>query len=290
MRRKHFALATLCTIAPWAALPAAAAAFSFSTGNPDGRIATLSRTDGAGGPEVETADDFILSQRTIIDRASFTGLIPTGSSASSVSRVQVELYKIFPGDSANPPSGRVPTRVNSPADNEFAGRDTRDGDLTFTMTVLAPSFTAANSILNGINPVPNQLTGGEGPVTGQLVRFDVAFTTPFDLEADHNFFRPEVGLTDGNFLWLSAAKPIESPGTPFVDDLQTWMRGPDISPDWERPGTEITGAAPFNAAFSLSGTTDVPEPASLVLFGTMLTGLGLVRRMTRIIKCSEVVT
>ena len=227
--------------ATWLALPAAAAPYNFSTGNPDGKIATLSRPASASQTETETADDFILSLPTRITHATFTGLIPTGAALGSVNRVEIELYHIFPGDSVNPPSGNVPTRVNSPSDNQFEARDSALGTLSFKTTLLNGSFTAANSIVTGINKVPNQMTGGEGPVTGQEVQFDIDFTVPLDLAANHDFFRPEVGLDNGNFLWLSAAKPIVAPGTPFVGDLQTWMRGPNISADWERPGTEIVG-------------------------------------------------
>jgi hypothetical protein len=39
-------------------------------------------------------------------------------------------------------------------------------------------LTAANSVVNGIHPKPNQFTMGEGPVTGQEVQFNVLFTTP----------------------------------------------------------------------------------------------------------------
>jgi hypothetical protein len=77
------------------------------------------------------------------------------------------------------------TRVNSPSDVELADRDTASSNLTFMTTILGSSFTAANSMLNGINPTPNQTTGGEGPVTGQEVQFNVIFTTPFELEAGH---------------------------------------------------------------------------------------------------------
>jgi len=85
------------------------------------------------------------------------------------------------------------------------------------------------------------------------VLFVVAFTPPIVLPADHYFFRPEVGLTEGTFLWLSAPKPIVKPGTPFSPDLQSWTRNSALKPDWLRIGTDITHQGPFNAAFSLIG-------------------------------------
>jgi hypothetical protein len=92
------------------------------------------------------------------------------------------------------------------------------------------------------------------------VQFNVTFTTPFSLAGgDHIFFRPEVDLgSAGDFLWLSAPKPIVAPGTPFMPDLQSWIRNDGagaIGPDWSRIGTDITNQGPFNASFSLSGTT-----------------------------------
>ncbi len=238
--------------------------FTFSTGNPDGLIGTLSRPASTGLLETETADDFVLKQAARIDQATFTGLLPAGLLLSDATRVEIELYHVFPADSANPPSGNVPTRANSPSDFEFMAFDSTAGTLAFTATLLNASFTVANTVVNGINKSPNQFTGGEGPATGEEVLFNILFSPSFDLPAGHYFFRPEVQLTDGNFLWLSAPKPIVAPGTPFTPDLQSWTRNSDLAPDWLRIGTDITHQGPFNAAFSLSGEI-VPEPSTVPL-------------------------
>ncbi|HEY1864708.1 MAG TPA: hypothetical protein VGG77_13720, partial [Roseiarcus sp.] len=193
------------------ATPAAATeqAFFFSTGNPDGKIATLSRTASPGKLETETADDFVTTHETEITGATFTGLLVGGATPADVSQVEIELYHVFPIDSTNPPDGRVVTRMNSPSDNNFAAADSKLGQLTFTITPLISGFTAANSVINGINPKPNQFTGGEGAVTGEEVQFNITFNTPFLIGVDHVFFRPEVNLGSfGDFLWLSAPKPI----------------------------------------------------------------------------------
>src|SRR6516225_665680 len=148
-----------------AALPAAADVFFFSTGNPDEKLGSLSRPPSTGNPETETADDFVLTDATVISRATIHGLIPAGSDVSSIQQVEVELYHVFPKDSG-PFDGRVPTRVNSPADVEI-GAATRDSaaspaTLSFGPTVVQKNFTVLNTVVNKINTASNQFTGGEG--------------------------------------------------------------------------------------------------------------------------------
>src|SRR5947207_8649304 len=257
------------------AAQASAASFSFSTGDPDGKMATASRPGPGPGSganqETESGDDFILSSQTLINSATITGLLPAGVDLSDVTQVRVEIYRVFPKDSDANRTPNVPTRVNSPSDVEFVDRDSTSGNLTFTTKQLNPSFKANNSVDTGIHPSPNQKTGGDGAVTGQEVRFDVTFETPFNLPADQYFFVPQILLSDPNkhFLWLSAPKPIVAPGTPFTGDLQEWIRNADLDPDWLRVATDIVGAPPaFNATFSLAGETDedadgVPDSADL---------------------------
>ena len=235
---------------------ASASSFSFSTGAPDGLIGTLSRPASAGLVQTETADDFVLNECVLINQATFTGLLPLGAPLSSIDRVEVEIYHVFPVDSDTNRTPAVVTRTNSPSDVEIddATRDTLDGSLSANATVVNPIFSVLNSVVNNINKSPNQFTGGEGPVTGTEVTITVTFDPPILLPADHYFFRPEAGLSSGNFLWLSAPKPVNPPL--FVGDLQSWIRNDNLAPDWSRIGTDITHEGPFNASFSLSGVTD----------------------------------
>jgi hypothetical protein len=255
----------------------------FSTGSPNGQIATLSIPGGGPLPETETADDFILGQSAFITGATITGLVPLGTSLASLqaAEIEIELYHVFPADSTNPPDGHGPTRTNSPADNQFAAFDEALSQLSITATILSPSFTAANSVVTGIHPIPGQTTGGEGAVTGEEVQFSIAFTSPLFVGAtDHDFFRPEVGLSTGNFLWLSGPRPIVSPGTSFAPDLQAWIRNSSLDPDWLRIGTDIVGGATpptYNMSFSLQGIA-VPEPSGFLLLGAGLTFMMFRRR------------
>lgn len=231
------------------AAAAEAATFSYTTGTPDFQMGSASHPSGPA-VEVETADDFITTGCTTITSASFFGLWPTAT-PTSITSVDVEIYRVFPLDSTNPPSGQVPTRNNSPSDVAFDTRDSLASQLTFTTTVVAPSATVLNSVVTGIHPIPGQTTGGEGPVTGEEVRIDVTFSTPFVLPAGHYFIVPQVALSTGTFLWLSAAKPSGFP------DIQTWIRNANLAPDWLRIATDVIGptSPQFNAAFSLTGTT-----------------------------------
>ena len=250
--------------------------FFFSTGTVNNLMATASRPDTLGKFEIEAADDFILTgSQTSLTSATVTGLL-TGASPT-IGEVRVEIYRVFPNDSDVGRTPQVPTRVNSPSDVALDDRDsTVGGGLSFTTTVLNGTFTAVNSIqTGGIHPSPGQTTGGNGPVTGQEVQFNITFTNPFALPADHYFFIPQVQVGGGEFLWLSGSRPIVPPGTPFAPDLQSWTRDVFLDPDWLRVGTDIVGAGTFNGAFTLTGA--VPEPGSLLL----LMGAGIAALWSR---------
>ena len=289
-------LASVCAVFLLLAASAATATpFFFSTGDPDGKMGTASRPASGGLFGIESADDFVLSQHTTISSATFTGLLTGRATTADIGSVGVEIYRVFPDDSnvgrtsGAPTFGTslVPTRVNSPADVAF---DTRTGSgLGFSVSSLG-NFTVANSVQpGGIHPLPNPTTGGDGAVTGSEVEFSVSFLTPFDLAAGHYFFVPLVELTSGDFLWLSAPRPIVPPGTPFPPgstDLQTWTRDDFLAPDWLRVGTDIVGGTPaptFNAVFSLTGESatsgSVPEPGSLLLVAAGSLALLAMRRL-----------
>ena len=261
------------------ASPVPAQTYHFSTGNPDGLIATASQPQSAGKVEIETADDFVVTQETAITNGTFTGLLPANTDATNIGNVVIEIYRVFPLDSTVPASGNVPTRNNSPSDVAFISADLSSGGLSLTTLTLSSNFTAANSVINNISVG----SLGEGPVSGQEVLLNFSLTTPFDLLAGHYFFVPQVQLSDGTFLWLSAARPIVAPGTPFpggFTDLQSWTRNAALAPDWLRVGTDITNAGPFNAAFSLEGTA-VPEPASWAMMLVGFVAIGWTARTRR---------
>ena len=93
------------------ATPAWAGTFFFTTGDADGRLGALSRSESPGKLETETADDFIFTETTVINGATITGLI--NAPLANISNVEVELYHVFPldSDSLRPPRVRSRRRV-----------------------------------------------------------------------------------------------------------------------------------------------------------------------------------
>ena len=253
--------------------------FSFNTGSPDGKLGALSRPAGPQGIETEAADDFVIAQPTVLNGATIHGLI-TGAAGSNITRVEVEIYHIFNLDSDAIRTPAVPTRTNSPSDHEISifNRDSSDNSLRFRASEIS-DFQVQNTVINGINKFPQQLTLGEGAAAGKQVEIRITFSTPVFLPAGHYFFRPEVEVSAGNFLFLSAPRPITS-GTPFpagVTDLQAWIRNANLTPDWLRIGGDIIGAGTFNMTFSLGGNT-IPRagvPAQANCHGQTVSAMAL---------------
>lgn len=254
---KLFSIAAMMGLVLLVTQLAAAQTFSFNTGIPDGKLGAASRPASPEKVETETADDFRLLQTTVINGATIIGLIPAGTPLANIKSIEVEVYHVFPQDSAPPVPNRVPTRDKSPADVEIASatRASASGTLTFSPSVTGANLSVDNTVVNGIKLFPDNLTNGEGPSTGDQVELTITFTTPIILPAGDYFFRPEVLLTNGDFLYVSAPKPILPPGNAFVGDRQAWIRNSRLSPDWLRIGTDIIGGTAFNMAFSLAGQT-----------------------------------
>ncbi len=103
---------------------------------PTSAMGIATRPAVPGGPfEIEGADDFFLTAQTLINSASFVGVIvpgPNGGS-STITDVVAEMYRIFPADSNTTRTPNVLTRANSPSDVDFASKSSDAGavDLHF---------------------------------------------------------------------------------------------------------------------------------------------------------------
>ena len=130
--------------------PAAAAPVTiFSTGDPDGRMATASPPENAGQFEIESADEFILGSPMLLTGATFTGLLQSANVAN-IGETRVEIYRVFPN-------------------NSDVGRTS--GSPTFSLG----SFTVANAVRpGGIHPKPGQTTGGPWPEPDSLALLGTA--------------------------------------------------------------------------------------------------------------------
>jgi hypothetical protein len=144
-------------------------AFNFSTGSPDGRIATIGEPPNTHNADIEfeSADDFVLSSATVIKHASFTGLLTGGATLHDVENVFITIYRVFPNDSDTTRPPQVPTRMNSPSDNEIENRDSAAHELNFHARVRDRSFTAQASVFSADKIAVH--SGGTGAVTGQEV-------------------------------------------------------------------------------------------------------------------------
>src|SRR5262252_2757295 len=78
-----------------------AAPFSFTTGNPNHLMGSASRPGtSATNFEIESADDFVLTQATSINHISFFGILVNGGvSDLNLAGTVLEMYRVFPLDS-----------------------------------------------------------------------------------------------------------------------------------------------------------------------------------------------
>src|SRR5690348_14332375 len=97
------------------ALPASSAVI-YNNLTPNNLIAMATRPDTAPF-EIESADDFVLTDPVSIQSASFDGLLVPGTGGTpAISQVVMEIYRVFPLDSNTVRTPNVPTRNNSPSD------------------------------------------------------------------------------------------------------------------------------------------------------------------------------
>ena len=273
--------------------------FFFNTGDVNNSMAVATRPDSAGKIEIEAADDFVTTEHHIHYQRVVHGLV--------VGRRHYPEHRR--GARGDLPG--LPQRFGRWADvgstdvldaecghaREFAvGRGVRRPRLDSRRRAhvhdarhwgfyCAEFRTAGRDPPQGAGPARDRPDyGGNGPVTGEEVQFNITFTVPFALPSDHYFFIPQVEITtaNGEFLWLSGSRPIVPPGTPFpagFTDLQSWTRDANLDPDWSRVRTDIVGGAPaptFNGAFALNGV--VPEPGTILLVGSGFLAMGWRRR------------
>jgi hypothetical protein len=264
----------------------------------DGLIATATRPALARKFEIESADDFAITSATSITSATFTGLVTTATpgTAPTVGQVVVEIYGVFPnlldvGRTSGSPifsTLQVPTRVNSRSDVEWDDRSTSGRNLTFQTKDLG-AFAALNSVQpGGIHPIPNQTTGGNGPVTDEEIQFNVNFTTPFSLPADPGYFFFVPQVTAGEFLCALGAEADRAVGYAVSArwDLQSWTRDEispvTLAPDWLRVGQDIVGGSPF-PTFNLLAhrCRDRPRTRQSIAAWNSACRMGLLRRRHR---------
>src|SRR5207247_601901 len=132
----------------------------------------------------------------------------SGTAAAQVTQVLVNTGR---------PDGKLGA-LSRPASANKPETETAD-DFVLSQT------TVSTTGVNKINAKPlDSVTHGEPAAIGEEVEIAITFTSPIVLPAGHYFFRPEVLVTGGDFLYLSAPRPIVAPGTAIAGDLQAWIR------------------------------------------------------------------
>ena len=266
------------------AMPAAAllpAVYSFSTGDPDGRIATASRPGRPPENSRSRSATISFSPTTSITSATFTGLVPAVASASECRRR--DLPRISQGFGC-----RQHQRVANVLD--AASADARQ--------------FALRHRIRGARRCDRRPELHDRSAEPQLHREQLGATRAASIPNRHRHRRRRSGHGRGSGVHANLYHPLPPPGRPLFlrasgpagrrrfllavgAETDPSRPGPfrpakldadDISPDnlepdWLRVGTDIVGAGAFNAAFSLTGST-VPEPSTWAMMLLGFAGLG----------------
>lgn len=260
MRRYRLALPVIGLILPLAGVAHAGQATLWDTLAPNPALAITSQSNAA--IPSEAADDFFYLDPVAfrLDEIRVQGLLTDPS--ATITGVEVEVYQTFPFDSD---TTRTPltTRVNGPADDEFAASESsKRGELAFSVRDVGP-FTVANVITPGSGTqegaVGPGLTGDLREITIKLngrplVLLPGAGTVP--TQRNHYFLSVKVETSSGEYYWVAGQRP------PFVfpgsGDRQAWLRTGPFAPDWRRVSDVInssdgTAAPAFNTSFRITG-------------------------------------
>ena len=216
----------------WLATPAWADPFVFSTGTPDGLLGALSQPAGSGTSRPRPPTTSSLSETTSIAQATITGLIPAGTPAGEhqqrrgrgLSRLSQGLGRSPLGAGAR--AGQLARRRR---DRQRHARCERGNARVRGRSLVDASSSVLNTVVDGINPVPAERD------PWRRSRRAARWSRSRSPSPRRSFCRritissaPRSQVTGGDFLFLSAPKPIVAPGTPFMGDLQAWIRNSDL--------------------------------------------------------------
>ncbi|KAK9814034.1 hypothetical protein WJX73_009723 [Symbiochloris irregularis] len=254
----------------------------FTTGRGDYKVGATSRPADLDQAEVliESADDFFTTNAVTIQGVSFEGLFPAEMTPQNqwqyITSVAALLYAVFPEDStparllipndASSGTWKVASKEGSPADWPMSNITTA----AYQIQKLSDDIITVPTVIEDFNiqAIPDQLqTGNFAPPAMSGKRYEIFVPFQYNLPAGaHVFVVPQIGVNcnsatpwaedECNFVWSSAPWPVSyaNQGTPFpswIQDEQSWTRGPLITPDWASIGTQILGTQPYNAAFTV---------------------------------------
>ena len=239
--RKNFVLATIAAGLALAT-PAFAGDFFFTTGNADGLLGALSRSDSPGKVETETADDFVLTQTTIISGATIVGLV--NAAVANITNVEVEVYNRFRWtrsvSSVGATCSRASTRRRTSKSMPPRAME------AWERSVLPQRQLSANFHRTEHRGKRHQ---PESEPAGPAAR---VATSGAEVEDHHHVHQADPSARRSLFLspggvgggWrfpvaVGAAGRSWRPARRSRSDLQAWIRNARLAPDWVRIGTDV---------------------------------------------------